>query len=495
VGSFVSTTEGAGEYTYTHYVAPYNGGAGPGTSDTDAQNATAFANASNILTPCTIACAFANATAGDTIAIRGGTYEVGSASGATYVGCLNFANDGIDEANRIIIAAYTGESPTINGEKGTTGPTGNTGTPLGTILIGMNKEAGWGANYITIDGIRFTSDSGTSMAVITAAVSAGDQDWQNAASQVGGHITIKRCIFEGGTDLPAPADNFAAIYCLRYSWMIVEDCLFKDYTTSDPRYPHAWQSYYSHFGIFRNNEVVNCNQGVYFKSGNHGWQIYNNFFHNLDKQGIEFGTNVNYFSTMQVWNNIFYDCRNGGISSNETDLGSFPQYTGDDMQYWNNTIVRAATQDTNNQGAPFGYLHRKSTGHPNFRFYNNILSNRTIWYNAQFDQDVNANPGFFDNNIFYSQIGGGVIRVWKSLDTGGTNYSNFADFLNATVCGLAPGQHNQASLTTAPVFVNANGNFSEPSDFLLDAASPGKNAGIGGIDIGADTTTVGIGNG
>jgi len=56
-------TEGTGHgYTVTHYVEPFASVSGA-SGDDDVQNGTAFTNASNPATPCTIYCALTNAVA------------------------------------------------------------------------------------------------------------------------------------------------------------------------------------------------------------------------------------------------------------------------------------------------------------------------------------------------------------------------------------------------------------------------------------------------
>jgi hypothetical protein len=67
----------------------------------------AWASATNIDTPTSITTAFSNATAGDLVYLRGGTY-----SGTTWT--IN-ANSGTSDSNRIIFRAYTGETPILSG--------------------------------------------------------------------------------------------------------------------------------------------------------------------------------------------------------------------------------------------------------------------------------------------------------------------------------------------------------------------------------------------
>jgi hypothetical protein len=114
----------------THYVSP--------------TGSATWANSTNISTPTSIATAFANASAGDLVYLRGGTYNMG-----TTVLTLANSGTGTADAQRIIFRAYTGETPDI--------VTNVSGVPhsdnAGAFVILQN--------YVTIDGITMHTTAGS----------------------------------------------------------------------------------------------------------------------------------------------------------------------------------------------------------------------------------------------------------------------------------------------------------------------------------------------
>lgn len=103
--------------------------ASPGSTSTD------WSAAQNISTPCTLATALTNATAGNLVYLRGGTY---SFSGL-WKEAFRPSGTGTSASNRVIFEAYPGETPIIDGS----------GTTTSYGLVIANKS------YIKVDGIHF----------------------------------------------------------------------------------------------------------------------------------------------------------------------------------------------------------------------------------------------------------------------------------------------------------------------------------------------------
>jgi hypothetical protein len=94
-----------------------------------------WANSTNIGTPCSLGTAVANAAAGDTVYLRGGTYTIGSGTAA-----FEPTNSG-SAGNRITFAAYQSEVPVL------TQADYQTTTVYGFLFSGRS--------YITLDHITF----------------------------------------------------------------------------------------------------------------------------------------------------------------------------------------------------------------------------------------------------------------------------------------------------------------------------------------------------
>ena len=127
-----------------------------------------WANSTNISTPCSLSTAFSNASAGDTVYLRGGSYSL---SGQTEV-----SNNG-SSGNEIVFRNYTGETATITL---TTTPSTEEGQIQilgdywqfiaenpGEVVIHYRGtgirfgDFGHDGRYGTVDGLKFIADIGT----------------------------------------------------------------------------------------------------------------------------------------------------------------------------------------------------------------------------------------------------------------------------------------------------------------------------------------------
>ena len=149
----------------------------------------AWAQCTNINTPCAVQTAFNNAVAGDIVYFRGGTYNVPAKNfGSTYHCYYEPANSGTS-GNPITFAAYSGETPIFNGTAGGSGDGSDYATIFGTF----------GRSYIVFDGFKLQADNGTKM----ARIHIGSDD----SNVISSYITIKNCSINGGSTQIATQDN------------------------------------------------------------------------------------------------------------------------------------------------------------------------------------------------------------------------------------------------------------------------------------------------
>jgi hypothetical protein len=474
--TFTSTTIAGVGYSFTHYASP--------------TGVATYANATNISTPCSIQTAFANATAGDVVGLRGGTYDIGPSPDIR--GCLPLSGNGAP-GNELIFAAYTGESPVLDGTRvgsASVGVNGNIG--CNNIVLRSNK------NYITFDGLKFTCDGGL---YEPQGILIGEPGSQLRDPSLIGidNITIKNCEFDGGSIIQAHGDNAAAIRINGGRFINIIDNLIYNYRTNNGyEGPNGIQSYGGHDVVCRNNDIQDCRVMLYLKSHNSNWDIYNNFVRNCD-YGIWGRTATHYVTQCRAYNNIIYNGDRLGVSFGQDDtpsVGNFlPTMVG--MHVYNNTCV---TFSSTMAGPQYWWNNIINEGGTGCRFYNNIavgedsLSGDFIRGQVTFiRQDftrLNFDAGFLDYNLYDA----GTFRVTGN-NGGITIATSLAQLQGITLYNLASPNHNQNSLEATPVFTNASGSYLNPDDFLLTVGSPGKGAGLGGVDMGADTTTVGIGNG
>jgi len=136
----------AGSYVATHYVAPFAEVTGA-TSDYDVQNSLVFSNATSSGSPCTLACAMANATAGHQVQCAPGVI-IGSTSGPGHRYLSDFmpTNSGILGDPIVFFAQY----PAV---------ANHGSTELYTEMRKQNAEGSTmgagGSDYIVFDGFYF----------------------------------------------------------------------------------------------------------------------------------------------------------------------------------------------------------------------------------------------------------------------------------------------------------------------------------------------------
>jgi hypothetical protein len=476
VGSFVSTTEGAGGYVFTHYASP--------------TGVATYANATNISTPCSIQTAFANATAGDVVGIRGGTYELGPHTNSTYQGILIPANSGT-AANPIVFAAYTGETPVLNADSAGSTAWGTNGN-VGATILGAEFRS-----YITYDGLKLTCDgggnSGKAARIALSSEEAGSYPFTNWSTH---HIIVNNCEVDGGNHVhtAAPNDNASLIRINKSRDCTISNCYLYNLQASNGYQDFSGIKAYNGVRItVENNQIENTRVGIRLKSGNTDWIIRNNFLlagtvHEMSI-GIFFTTNLSPAKGNQVYNNLLVGIGDSGESAGMFMWDEEAQLGNQNNHVYNNTVYAPT--------APYGCytIHNQSLSEEadSLESYNNIFygnGSARSGANAVYGWNGLQSPRYdvIDYNLYNGPSG---FAVWAI----GTNYTSLATLQAATVGHIASPGHDQNSVDQAPVFLNGSGTLREIADFELSAGSPGKNAGNDGNDMGCNIATVGIGNG
>lgn len=414
----------------------------------------------------TVALAFANAAAGDTVYFRGGTYNIPAKNtGSTYSGYYNPSNSG-SSGNVITFSAYTGETPVMNGTAGGTGDTSRFATIFGTT----DKD------YITFDGFTFQSDDGAKM----ARVFIGEDGPSLPGPFNVSNITIKNCTFNGGSVITS-TDNNEGLRIESVGTVLVESCTFYNYLeTNDYHNTSCIKTYAVSDLTISKCEIYDSSAGIYLKSGTGATTIQHCYVHDC-VEGIIVRTDDFRHENTTVHNNIIANC------------------SKDNLAVW-------ADAD------------RQDEGIPNWTVTNNTFYNSSAPYYGvmQFKDDVDdrATSWIVRNNLIQSRAGLNDYRAGLSLtkiycETGGFDYNAFGEYPDAstaythyttlaaikaaTLGGLTEGNHNINSVDGAIVFVNTSGTMSVVSDFALASNSPGYQAGSDGKDMGADVTLVGTG--
>ena len=321
---------------------------------------------------CTLATANSNASAGDTVYLRAGTYSI-SGDG------INPKNSG-SSGNRITFEAYNGEVVTFTDSKGTS--------------MCMNLESG--QDYITIKGITCknfyhhlhiegTSENYASYNEIDSCTFSDmynekDIDWRGSTIEdFATYNWIHDCTFEkygyfglnddDGVVLELGWDSGLA----KVQYNVIEDCTLK----YGGHHVVGLQGYRN---VLRNNYIQN-----------NGWSTHN---------GIDYGCKVLY--SVDEIPNGYHLIEGNRISF--ADQSSESQGEGEGFLLSSRgDIIRYNVFDNNNENAIFIHKH----GRGNERADENHIYNNTFWYNGH---DL-----FKPDETRYSH----AILIWTSDRSGG----------------------------------------------------------------------------
>jgi hypothetical protein len=439
--------------TCTHYVSP--------------SGSSSWINATNISTPASVQTAFDNAIAGNVACFRGGTYTVPAKNFAdTYIGYYAPANSGTS-GSPITFQAYPGETPVFNGTAGGTGDGEN-----GATVFGVYKKS-----HIVFDGLTIQSNNGTKQGRMIIGYNDEAEMTSNHSTN---HITVSNCTFIG-----APwtgTDNAEGLRLEGVSYLTVTNNTFYDYIdTGGWHNTSAIKEYHIDNAVIANNEIYNCTTGIYLKSRCNTCSVGYNYVHDVGTGIYDDAWNVGYdMPNHTIYHNVITNYTGAGIFIIAESGGRF-----DNLQVYNNTLHTdtSGIADLSIAENTGGFVPSNSQS-----VYNNIMhsgaNSRLILFGA-------SDATYSDYNYF----GPDSYREIRYGENGGpyARYSSLSSWQQSTYCTTCAGNHPDmhSSSAASPLFVNGSGDYSLLSDFNLQATSPCKGTGQGGINMGADISKVG----
>lgn len=257
-------------YTPTHYVAPFGGVSGA-TSDIQDQGATAWTNAANSGTPCTLGTALARATAGNIVQLAPGQYDRDPTGLGATTGCFTPSNAGTS-GNLITFAA---QYPAVLNEAEPELFSQLRRVPERTLS--SNCPVWGGRSYTKIDGLYFDYDDGalpwargvvyfgnviTGMEahrLLFDRSNQGDDDDGDNYNCIHHHTTtdavMRNCHFRNGFDATG-SHNESCITTYDATNFLIEHNWFENVTTAI--YVKGSGSGEPNSGIIRYNLIEDC---------------------------------------------------------------------------------------------------------------------------------------------------------------------------------------------------------------------------------------------
>ncbi len=422
-----------------------------------------WSNSTSIETPCSWQTAETNASAGDTVYLLSGTYDMGCSSGWE-VPIFNPTNSGTGDADedRIIFKKYSGT---------VTVKMSSTCSALDSAggIIGTNNKS-----YITYDGF-FIDQTGTNS--------------ENHYVKKGLHIresngiTVKNCTFTGTTayaDPLAPNDNAEGLRVEGSDNTKILNSYFSAYRSPiDNHNTSALKLYDNTNTTIANIEVTDCSEGLYLKRNNDGVDIYNSWIHDNFEGGLLSIYSGNTSDDIAIYNNILANNTQGNFQIE--DDGNSGNRTND-LTFYNNTLFNSG------YGAGSG---QTGVGQ-GAKVYNNIfMTHSTNVYRSMYNAGYIAE---FDHNCFYSMD--------LKINRYGSNYNLYTSLSSWQSSGKLESNYDAGcgsnqnpgcgSLLQDPEFITATGARDTIAEFELDTGSPCIGTGRSSVDMGADVSSVGI---
>jgi len=326
-------TEGTGHgYTVTHYVEPFASVSGA-SGDDDVQNGTAFTNASNPATPCTIYCALTNAVGPNVVQVGLGVYTVpriDSGASGTLRWTPAYSPTGSGSSGNLLIfvaenpAAYTANTALRSKLRCNSIAGGDPGVNA-CITVGFQgfQGAAPGIEHAVFDGFWVDSDDGAYPFTYGQGLFGPDNQF----------CEFRRMVFTRGNDIDA-GDNRAAIYSEAVRNCKVLDCAFEggQDTTGMPHNNACINMYSSEDYTIEHNTFDDCNCPIYIKAekssygggpalSNSGTIRYNRMT-NLNGDAIVVGESENDDGGFEIAHNLITDCNSGirvNFTTNSTD--------------------------------------------------------------------------------------------------------------------------------------------------------------------------------
>jgi len=377
-----------------------------------------WAACTNISTPCSLETARSNAVAGDTVYLRGGTYELPSVSvGPTDYWAIAFlpAQSG-SIGNPITFQAYREEDVFFDN----------------SANIGKaNPVAAYGTHfvdYVVFDGID------TKCAL---AGGAGDDGHCKAViiHQTTGTV-VKNADIEGViTD-----GNNASIRIEKATDCVIENNLLhgSHYASGYHHNATAIMMYHTTNTIVQNNTIYDVDCGIFDKSDGNSNHHRLNYIHSCPL-GINLGVKHTFNSGTMVYQNVFRNITEfWAFDVSDADSSGFPG-----LKLYNNTFYNVAS----------GIRLRDSSRMTQAEVFNNIIHTHTAGITIV---SHNGATDYLDHNIYYSTNDFRYNDFRYNGLWDGVNYSTLSSWQSAS------GWDANAN-TNNPNFVNPGG--TSPEDY------------------------------
>lgn len=458
--------------TPTHYVAPFASVSGA-SSDADAQNATAFSNASSVSTPCTLQCALVNATGNHIVECAPGVYIKGITTEDNTTALFTSYNSGTNAGAPLIFVAKYPAAKNMGNSALWSEPRRHA-TDLAAWIV--NQDIVWPPlmggggigsykSHVIWDGFYFNEEfSAPSTNGLCMARGSG-----GSGNGIG--IKFRRCLFDrydwlGQEGINLGGNNYNCIQFHTCTDGAALDNYFRGAYDGTGSHNHSCITQYASDNYtFQNNTFDSVTTGIYIKGTGardpYGTVKLNRF---IDvSKGIACLANSATQDTT-ITQNLFYF---SGSPPSGFDYHFHFDATSS-MQHWvltNNTLALKSTGS--------GWFVDRQDGNNVFR--NNLIAHTagTIsagadgWYvNSAVDL---SGFGDVDFNFYWSHNGGNQFS-----DNGGT-HTSIASWRTST------GDEGSSVLGTTPSFVNE-------TDFRLSGGSAALTAGNTGGPVGYSIT-------
>jgi hypothetical protein len=426
------SVSGASEFDF--FVSPSGSASNPGTE----------------ASPWSLEKARTTLTAGQTAALRGGTYTLSTV--------FMPSNSGTS-TNPITLVAYPGETPII--DRGLTANDSSPDYEFNSACFDFDARNWW-----TLDGLEIKRGYGSNVRIAAAANTQG--------------IVIQNCNIHSCVT----ADNGAAIYLgnSQASNCTIHNNTIHDRVVTDrPNTGHGVIMFNANNITITNNEFYNLACGVYHKhctSAQGNCTVTHNIIRDITSSGAHpVGIGISWVGpNSEIEHNLIYNCSLGGIQLFEASAGCSSLITSD-ITLNHNTLVDCSQ---------FGIFLQKSdgcTGPLRTIITNNIVQGWSGTTSAGTprggllvlpfaSQSPDSSATTFRNNLVN--------------DSGNTNEACHLG-TNYSIGALPAAITASGNIDTAPTFVNAAAH-----DYTLASGSAGENAALDGTDMGCDMTLVGV---
>jgi hypothetical protein len=431
------SVSGASEFDF--FVSPSGSASNPGTE----------------ASPWSLEKARTTLTAGQTAALRGGTYTLSTSFAPTNSGT---------SGNPITLIAYPGETPII--DRGFTSANGETANIYATSCFNFD-----GRNWWTLDGLEIKRGWGAN---VTYAANANTTGIVVQNCNVHSHVT---------------SDNAAAFFMNGGGSNIAIDCVIHNNLIHDrvvstrPNTGHGVIMFHSLRAVITHNEIYNVGGGVYFKhcleSSGDATVAYN-IIRNLNASvtGHPIGHGISWNAgTSTIEHNLIYSMGHSGIQVFEESTDCTGTTTHDNVIN-HNTIVDVGLQ----AGEGYGIMLLRSASCA--ATLRNIITNNVVrtWTGAT----GSSRGGIVILPFIGSDTSQSTVRNNCVSSAGQTNEAHVSG-TNYSIGSLPGTVTASGNIDTAPTFVNA-----ASGDYTLAPGSAGKNAALDGTDMGCDMTLVGV---